>query len=689
MRDLRQALVLTALCAAAACGGGGGSGSADGTDAPAPRSAALSRAADCDDLLGAIRADARAKIRVQADELRRGGWVYSGGGEPRPEGTPGVSATPVPGSNGPEATDTNTQVPGVDEADAVEIADGRLYLLRGTDLLVLNALPPEGTTLAGSVAIEGWPLGMFVADGRALVVSSVTDSGPLGGDPRCGTIGAPFPTWLAIEDPTLDALPPIQACGTYFTKLTLFDVGTTPPSVLRELYLEGRYVAARRHGARARIVVQRDWGVPAGVADPWSVLWSPTPPADAAELSARVDAWERSALAAIDASPLADWVPTIRERAAGGLVERPLTCSNAATPPTAEAPQGATLIVGMDLGSADAPLSDALVLGQASEIYANEDTLVLAQSEWQAEPLGDASTRTALHVFALASDGSDATYRGSGFVPGTVLSQFSLDVRSDVVRAATSFARSTDGLRVTRVTTARLRDGELRTLGATPDLAPGEQLQAARFLGDRAYLVTFVQIDPLFVVDLADPTEPRVLGEVELPGFSEYLHPLDDGHLLTLGRSSNGRGAALRLFDVTDASRPVLTAERNLPEDASTAAAGNHLAFTFDAARGLLALPVDRRTQGHVPTFPPPTRATLDLYAVDTTSLTLQGTVDHHTPDIVTCAPPYDWEGCPGYESMQRGVFIGDAVYSISSSKVQVHALDRPSDEPLASVVLP
>lgn len=684
MGHLRQAVVLTVLCAAA-CGGGGGSGSADGTDAPAPRSAALSRATSCDDLLAAIRDDARAKIRVQADELRRGGWAYTGAGEPRPVGTPAASATPVPGSNEPD-TDTNTQVPGVDEADAVEIADGRLYLLRNGELLVLNALPPESTALVGSVAIEGSPLGMFVADGRALVVSFVSDAGPLGGDSRCGTIGTPFPTWQALESP---GVPPIQACQTFFTKLTLFDVGTTEPRSVREVYVEGGYVAARRHGARARVVVERGWGVPPGVVDPWSVLWSPTPPVDAGELAARVDAWERSALAAIDASALADWLPTIRERTAAGLVEHPLTCAQAATPATGEAPEGATLVVGMDLDAADTALTDTLVLGRASEIYANEDTLLLAQPEWQAAPLGDADTRTALHVFALASDGSDVTYRGSGYVPGSVLSQFSLDVRGDVVRAATSLVRSADGLRVTRVTTARLRDDELRTLGATADLAPGEQLQAARFLGDRAYLVTFVQVDPLFVVDLADPSDPRVLGEVELPGFSEYLHPLDAGHLLTLGRSSNGRGSALRLFDVTDATRPVLTAERNLPDDASSAAAGNHHAFTFDAARGLLALPVDRHTSDSLPLFPPPTRATLELYAVDATSLALQGTVDHHTPTFVTCAPPYDWESCPGYESMQRGVFIGDAVYSISTSKVEVHAVDQPSDEPLASVVLP
>jgi hypothetical protein len=235
---------------------------------------------------------------------------------------------------------------------------------------------------------------------------------------------------------------------------------------------------------------------------------------------------------------------------------------------------------------------------------------------------------------------------------------------------------------VTRVTTARIQDGALVTLGESPDIAPTEQLRAARFLGDRAYLVTFFQVDPLFVVDLADPAHPRALGTVELPGFSEYLQPLDAGHLLTIGRDvRDGRllGVALRLFDVADPTAPALTAEYVLPPDASTPAETDHLAFTYDAL-GLLALPVDR--------YEPGLRATLDVLAVDPAgAIDLRGTVDHGAAAFVPCPPPYEFEGCQTYESMLRGLFIGDAVYSLSTTTLQVHALDDLAT-PLATVRL-
>jgi hypothetical protein len=565
----------------------------------------------------------------------------------------------------------------------VETDGDRLYLLHQGALLALAAFPPATTALAERIAIEGTPLGMFVADRRALVVSTVYDGGELGGDPRCDTIGPPFPTSPLIE-PWRDFSPTFP-CQSSFVKLTLLDLTSTPARTVRELYVEGWYVAARRHGGRVRVVVQRDWGLPAGVPDPWERIWSPAPPSSEAELAARVDAWERTALAAIDASTLADWLPAERERVGGTLVERALTCEHARVPPAGQAGHGTSLVMGLDMSVDDAPVEDTLLLGSASQVYANGETLVLAHPEWQAEPLDGAGSRTALHVFALPADSLATVYRGSGFVPGTLLSQFAVDARGDVLRVATSFASGERQQNVTRVTTLRLENDALATLGATGDLAPGEQFLGARFLGDRAYLVTFLRVDPLFVVDLSDPAHPTVLGEVELPGFSEYLHPLDPQHLLTIGRAADDQGrtlgVALRIFDVGDDAAPRLTHEHLLPNDAWTPAETDHLAFTFDTRLGLLALPVNR--------YLPSDRATLQLLAIDAIAgIELRGTIDHGGAGIVPCAPPFESEGCATYTAMQRGLFIDDVVYSISTAKVQAHGLDDLAT-PLASVTLP
>jgi len=692
--NLRPILFGLVSLTLAACGGGGGAGSSDGTDAPEPATAALSHVADCDALLTAVRADAHRKIGVQADELRAEGWRYLGSGLPRPisSATPAWAPTPAPQASpaAPDATDTNTQVPGVDEADVVETDGTRIYLLQGEKLLVLNALPPAESTLVEQVPIEGWPLGMFVAGGRALVVSSVSDSGELGGDSLCGQIGAPFPRSERIDNPWFDFLPSSpSSCAPPFVKVTLLDVTATPARTVRELYVEGSYVAARRHGSRARVIVERTWGTPADLTDPWQDIGTGGAPATEAELLARVDGWERRALATIDTSTLADWLPAARERVNGALVDRPLACDQAAVPPAGHVATGSTLVVGFDITTDDGPIADTLLLGSAAQIYANADTLVLAQWEWQAEPFDDAETRTALHAFTLAADALTPVYRGSGYVPGMLSSQFGLDVDGDVVRAATTFARTTDlGWRtVTRVTTARITDDGLVPLGASADLAPGESLRAVRFVGARAYLVTFLQIDPLFVVDLSDPTNVRTLGELELPGFSEYLHPLDPDHFLTIGRAGTAQGqtlgVALRLFDVSDPTAPRQTADYVLPIDASTPAEYDHLAFTLDASRGLLALPV---TSYDGASGNP--RANLQLFDIDLIAgIDLRGVITHGDPGFVPCS--YDpSERCPAYETMRRALLIAGTVYSISNVQMHVHALDDLTT-PLATVALP
>jgi hypothetical protein len=278
-----------------------------------------------------------------------------------------------------------------------------------------------------------------------------------------------------------------------------------------------------------------------------------------------VDAWRAAAIAAIEASTLDEWLPTRRERVNGALVDTPPSCSDVSVPGPTLSEHGATSIVALRMSEDAGAIDEALVLGGASQVYANADTLVIAQPDWSWYDAGEANDRTALHVFDLPAGEIATRYRASGFVPGTTLSQFALDVAAGVIRVATTISPRDLGNPgaspvVNRLTTARVEGDGLAILGATPDLAAGERLFAARFLGDRAYLVTFLQVDPLFVIDLADPSQPTVLGEVELPGFSEYLHPLGDAHLLTIGRDvgegGRARGVALRIFDVTDPASP-------------------------------------------------------------------------------------------------------------------------------------
>ena len=720
---MRSALRITVVVLASSlltvgCGGGGGSGGADG---PAPRSdsATLAQVADCDQLADFLRRDARDKITVQADQLRTQGWTWAAD-HPAPVSTtaamptPQATAAPGTGANGDghHFTDTNTQVPGIDEPDVVETDGRRLYVL-GTDaLLVLDATPPAATALRASIAVEGFPLGMFVAGNRALVLSSVFDTGELGGADACRSIGLPFPLpsfpggVLPMSDIGIPTEP--AQCPAPFVKVTLLDLTGTPPRTVREIYVEGSQVGARRQDGLVRVVAQRSWGLPGTVPDPWRAIWLPTPPADAAELVSRVDAWESAALAAVDASPLDAWLPAMRERRNGALVDLPIACDHAHVPSGTNAPEGANLVLGFDMSVDDSPVENTLLLGGAAQLYANGTTFVLAGNDWQAVSTDDSLDRTVLHVFDLPAGSLAPVYRGSGTVPGSLPSELGLDGNADALRVATTVTKPGGHpfLTVNRITTVRLADdGTLATVGTTPDIAPGERIFGVRFLGDRAYVVTFRQVDPLFVVDVADPAHPAVLGQVDLPGFSQYLPPLGDRHLLTVGQTADFTRPAVRIFDVGDPAHPALTSEFDLPTGFTTAT-GNHLAFVYDDTLGILALPFSRFSE---PQSLRPRGGGASLFLLDVDAdhgVTLRGEIrddpamrpclSGEGPQCVEpCAPPFDWEGClvpcgDCFDSvqMERGVFIDDTVYAISTAHVQAFDVGDLAT-PLATVPLP
>jgi hypothetical protein len=228
--------------------------------------------------------------------------------------------------------------------------------------------------------------------------------------------------------------------------------------------------------------------------------------------------------------------------------------------------------------------------------------------------------------------------------------------------------------------TIAIQNGKMPVQGKVEGLARGEQMYSARFVGDRGYFVTFRQVDPLFVFDLADPSAPVLKAELTIPGFSEYMHPLEGGDfLLTIGQDGTGEGTtgtmALQIFDVRDASNPILS--HKLPLDAwASEASTNHKAFTF--WRDMLAVPIE--------SWSSPTgdySAQLALFSVDPeTGITQKGLIDHSA--FYSLDSSYNW--CyPG--GVRRGVFIEDFIYSVSAAGVLVHALED-LEEPVATADL-
>jgi uncharacterized secreted protein with C-terminal beta-propeller domain len=182
----------------------------------------------------------------------------------------------------------------------------------------------------------------------------------------------------------------------------------------------------------------------------------------------------------------------------------------------------------------------------------------------------------------------DLGIKAQGEVPGTPLSQFSLDEYQGHLRVATTVAGGVMGVAGESANDVYVLDGELRRRGEVVGLGLDERIYAVRFMGERGYLVTFKQIDPFFVLDLSDPEKPTVEGELKIPGFSSYLHQLREGEVLGVGQE--GAQVKLSLFDVRDAASPTERATYLLDEY-WTEVAGNHHAFLQDEAHGVFFLP--------------------------------------------------------------------------------------------------
>ncbi len=185
-------------------------------------------------------------------------------------------------------------------------------------------------------------------------------------------------------------------------------------------------------------------------------------------------------------------------------------------------------------------------------------------------PVNPQPPRTALHAFALA-DPSGARYLASGNVDGTVLNQYSLSEYQGRLRIATTTAAGGFGSSLeSGVHVFERRGDALVEVGSIRGLGQQEQIQAVRFLGDRAYVVTFRRTDPLFVLDLSRPTAPRLIGQLKIPGYSTYLDPIGDGLLLGVGFAADDNGlvthSQIGLFDVTDPQHPKQLATRPIGE---------------------------------------------------------------------------------------------------------------------------
>ncbi len=545
----------------------------------------------CDALLTYYRSElVRTATPYGAGGVASGGFVMEDSARPK-----AASALAVAGS-GP--TGTNIQERGVDEPDSVKTVGGLLFAFSADALQIVRT--GARPTLLSSLALKTPAYGaeLLVQDDRVLVVL------PGGGGMNIasgGVASSSLPTDLAST-----------------TRLMLVDVADpTAPKLLESLELDARYLSARLSEGAVRLVTA---STPAP---------STTSPAEPYGPPQEKTALEANRAAARSAT-LEQVLPTaVRRDGSGQVVSRgpAVECDSVRH---TSAPQGVStlLVTTLDLGKGLEPQDRTAVTTDGDLVYASADRLYVATSRWGTTgPLGGPVTSNApitapitdrvtteLHAFDTTSP-TTTRYAGSGSVPGYVYGRWALSSYAGHLRVATTTSPPWDEggpISSSSVTVLQERADGLVETGRLDGLGPGERIFAVRYFGDLATVVTFRQTDPLYVLDLSDPTAPRLQGELKVPGFSTYLHPVGDDRLLGIGQDADADGRVIglqvSLFDLSDRSRPTQSDRLSLGEGYSPALYDSR-AFGYDPERRLALLPMTSYDAGSAKSVNPDNEA--------------------------------------------------------------------------------
>ena len=332
------------------------------------------------------------------------------------------------------------------------------------------------------------------------------------------------------------------------------------------------------------------------------------------------------------------------------------------------------------------PTYETILLGASSNLYVSLNNIYLTFPVWGTDILGREvwdSPKTSIHRIHV--EGDEIEYVASGEVPGMVLNQFCMDEYDGHFRVATTTYGETTRNHV------YILDMDLNIVGSLEDLAPGETIYSARFMGERGYLVTFKQVDPLFVIDLSDPYNPEELGYLKVTGYSDYLHPYDENHIIGIGKETTDAGefawylgVKISLFDVTDVSNPVEISKYEIGDRGTDSPVlWDHKAFLFDKSRNLLVMPVlvaeidESEYPEGVPSWAygePVWQGAYVFHISPDVGLNLTGGITH-IEDLADLEQDYPYFYSPF--AVTRSLYIDDVLYTISQAKIMMNSLEN------------
>lgn len=619
---------------------------------------------DCEPLLEHLQ-DA-ALERVTAWGLP-GGWSWGGPVAMEGDVAMDFAAPAQPNEGGARASDlvagedysaTNIQEIGVDEPDVMK-SDGEILVTVVQQVLrVVDLTGTEPVQLATMRLPDDMGDPQLLLDGdRLLVVGQ-----------RWGFFGGPVPLGREVGAPDIAPAP-----QTPITLVQLIDLSDpADPNIVADLELDGHALSSRLVDGSIHVVIS---------SQPTGLVFEP--PIEGGVRAER-EAIERNRQVIRD-SEIEDWLPAWAHRDADGIetIDQLVAC-NQVHSPDEFAGFGTLSIVSIDPSRDNLrPRSTSAVLSEGQNVYGSPERLYVSTTDWfdwsalEGDELVEQARDVTTDIHAFDITGLHTDYVGSGSAPGTLLNQFSMSEHDGHLRVATTegngWWRSEES--ESTVTTFEITGTALEEVGSVTGMGKGEQIYAVRFMGDVGYVVTFRQVDPLYVLDLSDPSDPSVVGELKIPGYSAYLHPAGDGRLIGVGQDATDEGQVLglqvSLFDVTDPADPQRLSKVVMP-GANSESEWNHHAFLHWPATGTTVLPMQQYGNGRPiedivatdePVEPGPDFAPSDFFNgavildVADEDITIEGRISH-VDDV-----SQEW-----LATVRRSFVRGDVLWTLSDT---------------------
>ncbi|MEA4888289.1 MAG: beta-propeller domain-containing protein [Clostridiaceae bacterium] len=603
--------------------------------------------------------------------------------------------------DGTDYSSTNVQVAGVDEADIIK-TDGRyLYLVANNRLYVVDAQDPAQMKLVSTqtfkvstendktLAYES-PVELYLdTEHQRLVLlvtgsiatetagqrTETTDSAGIAPLEASVASGAAAPdsqgTAAGNTEDAADAEKEKIAADAgiampyyqyrQYTTVRVYDIqDKAAPVIVRQFTLDGYYMTSRKIDSALYLVTNQ-----------YSYnLMDPSVTAKDAESGYGFPATSEDA-------DLADWT-TLPADKITVLPEGDMNCQ--------------VILAGIDtLEDSRAP-DVRSIIGSSGTVYASTGYLYIGawKSDWDGQSNSVPVYSTEIYRFKLA--GAALTEAGKGTVPGSIINQFSMDEYDGYFRIATTTGEAwTKDEATTSKNNLYILDGSLNIAGQITGLAPGETIKSVRFMGQQAYVVTFRNVDPLFVMDLSNPKAPVVRGQLKIPGYSSYLHPYDDNLLLgfgydvkTEGENAYNMGLKVSLFDISNFDSP---------KELSTIVLGgrgsyadilyNHKSLLFSRSKNLIAFPVTltgKAGKNEMDYTNPTYQGLLILSVGADNQLSLRGSVTHF--DKLSdplgqgqTLTEKETQAFYGYDAITRGAYIDDVLYTFSARQIRATGL--------------